>query len=136
MPSEAKRNPGRRLRFRTNNVSEPDNNTVRKLAQQNRNPLGVGFYFSLGHSSVVFLMVAAIAFSVRWVQIKTPVRPARRTRHRPGVRRLAVAVNDAAAAVRRTQLARISARICSAWASIRRRRSACSLCRRPRPKAR
>jgi high-affinity nickel-transport protein len=45
---------------------------VRKLIQQEKNPLGVGFFFSLGHSSVVFLMVLAIAFYVQWIQDEMP----------------------------------------------------------------
>ncbi len=43
-------------------------NTVRKLLQQKQNPMGVGFYFSLGHSSVVFLMAAALGIAVTWAQ--------------------------------------------------------------------
>jgi high-affinity nickel-transport protein len=42
--------------------------TVRKLVQQRRDPLGVGFYFSLGHSTVVFLMALAMALVTRWTQ--------------------------------------------------------------------
>ena len=38
-------------------------NTIRKLMQEEKNPLGVGFYFSLGHSSVVCLMALATAFA-------------------------------------------------------------------------
>jgi len=48
-------------------------NTVRKLTEQRRNPLGVGFYFSAGHSSVVVLMVAATALSVHWAQSNLPL---------------------------------------------------------------
>ena len=36
-------------------------NAVRKLLQDGRRPIGVGFYFSLGHSTVVVLASAAIA---------------------------------------------------------------------------
>ncbi len=36
-------------------------NTVRKLMQAGQRPIGVGFYFSLGHSTVVVLASAAIA---------------------------------------------------------------------------
>jgi high-affinity nickel-transport protein len=47
-------------------------NTVRKLVQRKRNSLGVGFYFSLVHSSVVLLMAIVTAFSVKWVQRELP----------------------------------------------------------------
>jgi high-affinity nickel-transport protein len=38
-------------------------NTTRKLVQDGQRPLGVGLYFSLGHSSVVALASAAIALA-------------------------------------------------------------------------
>src|SRR5579875_2160255 len=36
-------------------------NVTRKLMQEKKKPTTVGFFFSLGHSTVVFLMAAAIA---------------------------------------------------------------------------
>ena len=36
-------------------------NTTRKLMQQGKKPLGVGFFFSLGHSTIVILLCAALA---------------------------------------------------------------------------
>jgi nickel/cobalt transporter (NiCoT) family protein len=36
-------------------------NVTRKLMQERKRPVGVGFFFSLGHSTVVFLMAAGIA---------------------------------------------------------------------------
>lgn len=36
-------------------------NVTRKLVQENKRPVSVGFFFSLGHSTVVILMCAAIA---------------------------------------------------------------------------
>ena len=36
-------------------------NVTRKLMQEKKRPVGVGFFFSLGHSTVVFLMAAGIA---------------------------------------------------------------------------
>ena len=36
-------------------------------------PYGVGFYFSLGHSSVVFALTLAIALAARWVTRELPV---------------------------------------------------------------
>lgn len=62
---------GLRHAFDVDHIAAIDN-TVRKLTQQKRNPLGVGFYFSLGHSSVVFLMVLGLALSVQWLQTELP----------------------------------------------------------------
>src|SRR5690348_14634422 len=52
---------GLRHAFDADHIAAIDN-TVRKLAQQEKNPTGVGFYFSLGHSSVVCIMVGITAF--------------------------------------------------------------------------
>src|ERR1700748_2827942 len=38
-------------------------NVTRKLMQEGKRPTGVGFFFSLGHSTVVVLATAAIAFA-------------------------------------------------------------------------
>lgn len=38
-------------------------NVTRKLMQQGQKPVGVGFYFSLGHSAVVVLLSAAVTFA-------------------------------------------------------------------------
>ncbi|SFI34500.1 high-affinity nickel-transport protein [Paenibacillus sp. UNC496MF] len=62
---------GMRHAFDADHIAAIDN-TVRKLVQERRSPLGVGFYFSLGHSSVVFLMVLAVACSVKWIQTNLP----------------------------------------------------------------
>jgi len=56
---------GLRHAFDADHIAAIDN-TVRKLAQQHRNPLGVGFFFSLGHSTVVFVMAIGIAVFARW----------------------------------------------------------------------
>ena len=61
---------GLRHAFNADNLGLLD--AVRKLIQQKRNPLDVRFLFSLGHSSVVFLMVLAIALSFHWIQDKMP----------------------------------------------------------------
>lgn len=63
---------GLRHAFDADHIAAIDN-TVRKLTQQRRNPLGVGFFFALGHSSVVVLMVTALAVSVRWAQGRLPL---------------------------------------------------------------
>jgi high-affinity nickel-transport protein len=38
-------------------------NVTRKLMQEQKRPLGVGFYFSLGHSTIVFGLSAAVALT-------------------------------------------------------------------------
>ena len=38
-------------------------NVTRKLMQQGQRPVGVGFFFSLGHSAVVVLMSVGVAFA-------------------------------------------------------------------------
>jgi high-affinity nickel-transport protein len=40
-------------------------NTTRKLMSEGKRPVSVGFWFSLGHSSVVFALVALIALGVK-----------------------------------------------------------------------
>ncbi|MCD1259346.1 HoxN/HupN/NixA family nickel/cobalt transporter [Paenibacillus athensensis] len=62
---------GMRHAFDVDHIAAIDN-TVRKLVQQKMSPLGVGFYFSLGHSSVVFVMAVATALSVQWAQRELP----------------------------------------------------------------
>jgi len=62
---------GLRHAFDVDHIAAIDN-TVRKLIQQRKNPLGVGFYFSLGHSTVVLLLAIATAFSVKWIQKEMP----------------------------------------------------------------
>ncbi|MBW7457878.1 HoxN/HupN/NixA family nickel/cobalt transporter [Paenibacillus sepulcri] len=58
---------GLRHAFDADHIAAIDN-SVRKLVQEKRNALGTGFYFSLGHSSVVFLMVVALCISLQWAQ--------------------------------------------------------------------
>src|SRR4051794_39477813 len=43
-------------------------NVVRKLMQEGKRPLSVGFFFSLGHSTVVLLAAAAIAATAAALQ--------------------------------------------------------------------
>nr|WP_040209672.1 HoxN/HupN/NixA family nickel/cobalt transporter [Neobacillus jeddahensis] len=62
---------GLRHAFDADHIAAIDN-TVRKLVQQKKNPVGVGFYFSLGHSSVVFIMAVVLAISVHWAQKQLP----------------------------------------------------------------
>lgn len=53
---------GLRHAFDADHIAAIDN-TVRKLLEQQRNSMGVGFYFSLGHSTVVFLMAVMLGVS-------------------------------------------------------------------------
>jgi high-affinity nickel-transport protein len=47
-------------------------NTTRRLLQRGKRPLGVGFYFSLGHSTIVILLCAGLAFATAYVQHHLP----------------------------------------------------------------
>jgi len=55
---------GMRHAFDADHIAAIDN-TTRKLMGKGERPLSVGFWFSLGHSSVVFVMVTLLAFGVR-----------------------------------------------------------------------
>jgi nickel/cobalt transporter (NiCoT) family protein len=57
---------GLRHAFDADHISAIDN-TTRKLLQSGRKPVGVGFFFSLGHSTVVFLIAVALGFAVKWI---------------------------------------------------------------------
>ena len=45
-------------------------NVTRKLMQEAKRPVGVGFYFSLGHASVVALATAAVALTTSTLQTR------------------------------------------------------------------
>ncbi|MGV9936461.1 HoxN/HupN/NixA family nickel/cobalt transporter [Streptomyces olivaceoviridis] len=55
---------GMRHAFDADHIAAIDN-TTRKLMNSERRPLTVGFWFSLGHSSVVFALSLLLAFGVR-----------------------------------------------------------------------
>ncbi|GIP28246.1 HoxN/HupN/NixA family nickel/cobalt transporter [Paenibacillus sp. J23TS9] len=57
---------GVRHAFDIDHIAAVDN-TIRKLVAQKKDPRGVGFYFSLGHSTVVFLLAVLTAVSVKFV---------------------------------------------------------------------
>jgi high-affinity nickel-transport protein len=57
---------GLRHAFDADHISAIDN-TTRKLLQGGQKPMGVGFFFSLGHSTVVFVIAAALGLAVKWV---------------------------------------------------------------------
>ncbi len=52
---------GLRHAFDADHISAIDN-TTRKLMAEGKQPLGVGFFFSLGHSTTVLVLAVAIAF--------------------------------------------------------------------------
>ncbi len=57
---------GLRHAFDADHISAIDN-TTRKLLQGGQKPMGVGFFFSLGHSTVVFVIAAALGLAVKWL---------------------------------------------------------------------
>ena len=57
---------GLRHAFDADHIAAIDN-TTRKLLQDGRKPVGAGFFFSLGHSSVVLLIAVALGLTVKWV---------------------------------------------------------------------
>src|SRR5438309_730637 len=62
---------GLRHAFDADHIAAIDN-TTRKLLQQGRRPVGVGFFFSLGHSTIVFALSATLAVSARVVHSEIP----------------------------------------------------------------
>jgi high-affinity nickel-transport protein len=54
---------GMRHAFDADHIAAIDN-TTRSLMTHGRRPLGAGFFFSLGHSSVVFVLAAVISFGL------------------------------------------------------------------------
>ena len=55
---------GLRHAFDADHIAAIDN-TTRKLMGEGQRPLSVGFFFSLGHSSIVFLLAAAFTVGIR-----------------------------------------------------------------------
>ena len=55
---------GMRHAFDADHIAAIDN-TTRKLMSEGQRPMSVGFWFSLGHSSVVLVMVMLLAFGIR-----------------------------------------------------------------------
>ncbi len=56
---------GMRHAFDADHIAAIDNTTRKLMSSGERRPVSVGFWFSLGHSSVVFVMVMLVAFGVR-----------------------------------------------------------------------
>src|SRR5882762_8513955 len=57
-------------------------NVTRKLMQEGKRPVAVGFFFSLGHSAMVIIMSAGIAFATSALQFAVRQLQAHRWRHR------------------------------------------------------
>ncbi len=57
---------GMRHAFDADHISAIDN-TTRKLMAEGKRPLSVGFWFSLGHSSVVFALAVLLNFGIRYL---------------------------------------------------------------------
>jgi nickel/cobalt transporter (NiCoT) family protein len=55
---------GMRHAFDADHIAAIDN-TTRKLVQDGKRPLSVGFFFSLGHSTIVFALAALLNFGIR-----------------------------------------------------------------------
>ena len=55
---------GMRHAFDADHIAAIDN-TTRKLVSDGKRPLSVGFFFSLGHSSVVFILAVLLNFGIR-----------------------------------------------------------------------
>jgi high-affinity nickel-transport protein len=62
---------GLRHAFDADHIAAIDN-TTRKLLQEGKRPLGVGFFFSLGHSTIVFALTAALALAAGPVHAAIP----------------------------------------------------------------
>jgi nickel/cobalt transporter (NiCoT) family protein len=57
---------GMRHAFDADHIAAIDN-TTRKLMGEGKRPMGVGFFFSLGHSSVVFVLTCLLGIGIRSV---------------------------------------------------------------------
>lgn len=62
---------GLRHAFDADHIAAIDN-TTRRLMHDRRRPLGVGFFFSLGHSTVVLLMTLAIVMATQTMTQEMP----------------------------------------------------------------
>jgi len=62
---------GLRHAFDADHIAAVDD-TVRYMLQRAKRPLGVGFFFSLGHSTIVFVLAIAVAFAAAAVKRELP----------------------------------------------------------------
>src|SRR6478752_10414377 len=62
---------GLRHAFDVDHIAAIDN-TTRKLLHEGKRPLGVGFFFSLGHSTIVFALTTGLALAAGAVEGAIP----------------------------------------------------------------
>ena len=62
---------GLRHAFDADHIAAIDN-TTRKLMQEKKKPLGVGFFFSLGHSTIVLALTVGLALGTHAVDARIP----------------------------------------------------------------
>src|SRR5262249_34432064 len=62
---------GLRHAFDADHIAAIDN-TTRKFLQDGKRSMGVGFFFSLGHSTIVFSLAAALAVAAQTVDSRAP----------------------------------------------------------------
>ena len=62
---------GLRHAFDADHIAAVDD-TVRYMLQKGKRPLGIGFFFSLGHSTVVLALAVAVAFAATAVKTALP----------------------------------------------------------------
>src|SRR4051794_27171176 len=62
---------GLRHAFDADHIAAIDN-TTRKLLHEKQRPLGVGFFFSLGHSTIVFALATGLAAAANSVDAAIP----------------------------------------------------------------
>src|SRR5271166_1101570 len=60
---------GMRHAFDADHIAAIDN-TTRKLVGEGKRPLSTGFFFSLGHSSVVLLLALGLSFGIRALNLQ------------------------------------------------------------------
>ncbi len=60
---------GMRHAFDADHIAAIDN-TTRKLVHEGQRPLGVGFFFSLGHSTIVFVLAVVLNFGIRALNLQ------------------------------------------------------------------
>ena len=71
---------GMRHAFDADHIAAIDN-TTRKLVGEGKRPLSVGFFFSLGHSSVVFVLAVLLNFGIRGLDEQVSERQLRAAHH-------------------------------------------------------
>src|SRR6202011_5703227 len=62
---------GLRHAFDADHIAAVDD-TLRFMLQRGERPLGIGFFFSLGHSTVVLLLAVGVVFAAALVRLHLP----------------------------------------------------------------